>query len=343
MYMIFFCSKFKENLKYMKRISVFTVIMLWGGLMAQSQTTEKFKPGGKPFMRVYSNFHTTFSDGESVSAFELTRVYLGYQYQFSENFSALANIDVADPGVGGLEMTAFVKNALLCYQTSNLDILFGLIPTTQFKVQEGFWGYRYIEKSYQDAYNFNSSADLGVSMAYKLTDFLSADMMIANGEGYKKLQSDSVLRTGLGVTVKPTKKLTGRVYYDFSSKATTYSSLAFFAGYVDEKLSIAAEYNRQTNYRFLEDHDLYGPSFYGTLKLSEKINLFARYDKLMSNVVSGAEADWNQGNDGQLYLAGLEFSPVKGIKLAPNFRRWSPALNSERFSSSVFLNCEIKL
>ncbi|MEL7585174.1 MAG: hypothetical protein AAGU19_00580 [Prolixibacteraceae bacterium] len=294
-------------------------------------------------MRVYSNFHTTFSDGESVSAFELTRVYLGYAYQFSENFSALANIDVADPGVGGLEMTAFVKNAYLNYKTDELNIFFGMIPTTQFKIQEAFWRYRYIEKSYQDAYDFNSSADLGVSMAYKLTKFLSADMIIANGEGYKKLQSDSVLRTGFGVTVEPTDKLTGRMYYDFSSKATTYSSLAFFAGYAGEKLSIAAEYNRQTNYRFLEDHDLSGPSFYGTLCVSKKINLFARYDKLISNMVSGTEADWNVANDGELYMAGFEFNPVKGVKLAPNFRGWSPAAAGEPFSSSFFLNCEFKL
>jgi hypothetical protein len=327
----------------MKRTSVFLLFISVFTQMAQGQVTDKFKPGGKPFMRIYSNFHTTFSDGESVSAFELTRVYLGYEHEFSENFSALANIDIANPGVGGLEMTAFIKNALIRYHTNDLTVLFGLIPTTQFKLQENFWGYRYIGKSFQDAYKFNSSADLGISLNYEVTDFLSTDLIIANGEGYKKLEADSVLRTGFGITLEPTSKLTGRVYYDFSSKEATLSSLAFFAGYSSDRFSLGAEYNKQTNHRFQEDHDLYGASFYSTFHASKKIKLFARYDQLLSNTVPGAEADWNLQNDGELYLIGVEYEPLKGVKLAPNFQGWNPAATGEPFSSSIFLNCEIKL
>lgn len=326
----------------MKRISALTLVMFYVTTMAESQTTDQFKPGGKPFMKIFSNFHTTFSDGESVSAFELTRIYLGYEYEFSKNFLALANIDVADPGVGGLEMTAFVKNAFIRYKTDQFSVLFGLIPTTQFKIQEGFWGYRYIEKSFQDAYGFGSSADLGISLSYQFAGFLSADLIVANGEGYKKLEADSVLRTGFGITLKPTSNLTSRVYYDFSSKESTLSTLAFFAGYADDLFSVAAEYNKQMNYDFQKGHDLSGPSFYATIHASKKMKLFARYDKLSSNTVSGAEADWNLSDDGELYLIGIEYEPLKGIKLSPNFHGWNPAGSGEPFSSSVFLNCEIK-
>lgn len=325
----------------MKKVNVLLVAMLCFVLTAMSQT-DGFKPGGKPFMKIFSNYHTTFSDGESASAFELSRVYLGYEYNFNENFSAKANIDVADPGVGGLEMTAYVKNAYLKYKASNFTVNFGLISTTQFKLQESAWGYRYIEKSFQDAYKFNSSADLGVSVAYKFSDVISADVILVNGEGYKKLQGDSAMRTGFGVTITPVKKLTGRVYYDFISKDNTQSSLAIFVGYTAADFSVGAEYNQQFNAGFKDNRELSGMSFYGTVKASSKVKLYARFDNLYSNTVAGSSNDWNLSKDGQLYLVGFEYAPVKGVKLAPNFRGWNPADDNNKFSTSIFLNCEIK-
>lgn len=326
----------------MKRVSVFAFLMLLFNL-AQSQTKDQFKPDGEPFMRIYNNFHTSFSDGESASAFELTRLYLGYKYTFSENFTTLATIDVADPGAGNLELTAFLKYAYLNYHTDKLSVFFGMIPTTQFKVQEDFWGYRYIEKSFQDASGLNSSADLGMSVRYQVMDFLSADVIIQNGEGYKKLESDSVLRAGFGITLQPARKLTSRIYYDFSHRESTLSSLSLFTGYANNHFSLAAEYNKQSNYNFQEGSDLYGTSFYGTLQATKKIKLLVRYDKLMSNKRSGTPADWNLGNDGELYLAGVEFPIAKGIKFSPNLRGWNPAAPGASFRSSVYVNLEIKL
>lgn len=325
----------------MKRISVLLVAMLCLAMTGMSQTDE-FKPGGKPFMKIFSNYHTTFSNGESASAFELTRVYLGYEYNFSKHFSGKANLDVGNPGVGKLQMTAFVKNAYLRYKANNFKVDFGMISTTQFKVQEGFWGYRYMFKSFQDEYKFNASADLGVSVTYRFNDFVSADMIIQNGEGYKKLQSDSTLRTGFGITLNPIKKLTGRVYYDFSSKEQTQSSVATFLGYADKNFSLGAEYNKQYNVGFVKDREWAGWSFYSTIKASNKIKLFARYDQLSSNSLTGQAADWNFSKDGQAITAGFEYSPVKGIKLAPNFKNWNPASSDKPSSTTLILNCEIK-
>lgn len=326
----------------MKRICLFALFMLLFNL-AKGQTNDQFKPGGKPFMRVFNNFHTTFSDDESASAFELTRLYLGYEYLINENFTALATLDVADPGTGKLKMTAFAKNAYLNYHNERFSAFFGIIPTTQFKVQEDFWGYRYIEKSFQDAYGFNSSADLGVSASYKISDFLSTDIIVANGEGYKNLESDSVLRAGLGITLKPAKKFLSRIYYDFSHRDATLSSLAFFTSYANEHFSLAAEYNKQMNYDFRKGADLWGTSVYGTLQATKKIRVLARYDKLMSNKVPGTSEDWNLANDGELFIAGVEFPVVKGIRFSPNLRGWNPAGPRESFRSSIYFNLEIKL
>lgn len=326
----------------MKRIGVTTLVVFCMTLVGLAQTTDEFKPGGRPTMRIFSNYHSTFSDGETASAFELTRVYLGYQHQFSKELFGAAVLDVGNPGVGSLQMTAYVKNAFLRYRKNGLDVNFGLIATNQFKIQEDNWGYRYHEKSLQDEFGFNSSADLGVSVAYQFSEVISADVILANGEGYKKLQNDSVFRTGFGVTLNPVRKLTGRVYYDFSSKEHTQSSLATFIGYEADQFRLGAEYNKQFNWRFQEDQDWSGVSFYATYHLAKKVKLFARYDKLYSNTLVGETEAWNLSNDGQVFIAGLEFAPVKGVKLAPRYKGWSPDDAGQPISSSLYLNCEIR-
>ena len=327
----------------MKKSLLTSMLVLCTMFLAMSQETkEAFKPSGKPIIRVFSNFHNTISDGSSASAFEVTRVYLGYEHRFSEEFSGTVVYDVADPGVGKLQMTTFLKNAFLNYKHKNLSVDFGMMPTTQFKVQESFWGNRYIEKVFQDAYGFAPSADLGVSATYKFCSAFSADLAITNGEGYKKLQADSIFKTAVGVTLTPSKGLTVRGMVDFMGKDVTESTYAGFVGYKTGNLSLAAEYNYQKNHLMVNGNDYFGPSFYGTYKVSKKASVYARFDDLQSNTPSGKTADWNLNKDGKLFMAGFEFSPVAGIKLSPNYRGWSPAQSSQAFTSTLMLNCEIK-
>ncbi len=320
-----------------------TVVMLVMTLLGMSQeTTESFKPYGKPFARVFSNMNTKFSDGKSVSAFEITRAYLGYEYFFSEKFSGKLNFDIGNPGVGSLQMTAYIKNAYLQYQEKNLTVNFGMITTTQFKVQEDNWANRYIEKVFQDLYGIASSADLGISFAYKVNNVLSADLAITNGEGYKKLQADSAVRTAVGLTIKPVKQLTLRGMVDFMGSENTQSTYAGFVGYTSDKFSLSAEYNYQKNMGMINGKDLFGPSVYTNMSISKKLKVFGRYDNLSSNKLSGQTTNWNTLKDGELIMAGLEFAPVKGVKIAPNYQGWNPKNASKHYVSTLMVNCELK-
>ena len=263
----------------MKKISLLFVSLFCFSSFSFSQSDD-FTPGGKPFMKIFTNYHSSFTDGKAASAFEVNRVYLGYEYAFSNTLSAKANIDVGDPGVGKLEMTTYLKNAFLKYQNNNFTAEFGLISTTQFKAQEKVWGYRYIEKSFQDAYKFNASADLGLSLSYRFNELISTDFIITNGEGYKNLQSDSTFRSGFGLTLHPMENLTARLYYDFSTKVNTQSSMAAFISYTAKNFTVGAEYNKQFHVNFTDSRDMSGTSFYATLRAGKKLKVFARYDQL---------------------------------------------------------------
>lgn len=326
---------------YEKRIFLLGVLVyLATSVSAQEQ--EVFQPSGKVFMKVFSNFNTTTSDGISASEFALERVYFGYEYSMSKEFSGKLNIDIGDPGFGKLQMTAYIKNAYLQYKKGNLAIQFGLIGTTAFKEMESLWGNRYIEKSFQDAYKFNPSADLGVSINYSFTNWLAADFIFANGEGYKSLQADNLFKTGFGITLNPVESLTIRGYYDLMGDSTTLSTISGAIGYSSKKLTVAAEYNIQQNAEYSDGSDMSGASVYANFKAAKKLKVFARYDLLASTTLAGETESWNFSKDGNLILAGLEYAPVKGVKFAPNFRLWTPADESKANTTSFFLNCEIK-
>lgn len=307
------------------------------------EKTEEFKPNGKPLALIFTNFHTAFSDGESASEFENTRAYLGYEYNFSKEFYAKVVFDVGDPKDGaGHELSAFLKNAYVQYSKDNLKAYFGMISTTQFKVSEKLWGNRYMMKSYQDEYKFNSSADLGFNIDYKFADFISADFSVINGEGYKKVQADEFLRYGLGTTIKPVKNVLARVFVDQSGDEVKQKSLATLLAYTNGKFTLAGEYNYQSNYKMVDGQNHYGTSIYSWYKPNKSWKLFARYDDLNSDELDGATEAWNIGKDGQLMIAGAEYSPVKGVKFTPNVRFFNPDRVDAENITYLYLSAEFK-
>ena len=96
--------------------------------------------------------------------------------------------------------------------------------TTQFSYQEKFWGYRYIYKSFQDQYRFGNSADLGISLSYRLARWIEADAIITNGEGFKQLQVNDGLLYGIGTTITPLKGVSMRLYKDNKAALLSYHS-----------------------------------------------------------------------------------------------------------------------
>ena len=299
-----------------------------------------FTPSGKPFAKIYTNAHYTSSGGEGSPEFEILRAYLGYSYKFSPNFSAKINIDVGNPDSGELELTAYLKNAYMQYKKDRFTFNFGMLSTLQFKVQEKFWGKRWIAKSFQDQYKMGPSADIGVSGAYKLCDFASVDLWAVNGEGYKKIQGDEHLKVGGGLTLTPINNLTIRAYADNMGKEDAQQTLATFIGYQANSFNVAGEYNYQKNHKISGGNDFNGWSFYTSIDLVKSFKLFGRYDMLSSVTPEMADTPWNLSRDGQLFMAGIEFSPVIGIKIAPGFHGWKPADTEKSFVNGFYLNFE---
>ncbi len=318
------------------------LIILSSNQVRAQTDIDSFKPNGKPLVLIFTNANTAFNKDGNSPAFEITRAYLGYEYFFSKNISSRINIDVADPGAGGLQMTAFIKNAYLQYKNNGFSARLGMIGVDQYNLLEKHWGYRYIYKSFQDEYKFGPSADLGAAFAYSPSEKISIDFSILNGEGYKKIESDSTLKTTFGLTLRPLKGLELRGYFDRMKKDYAQTSVALFAGYTINKIKAGAEYNIQKNHGMINQQDYSGISIYSSLALSGKFSVFARYDYLWSEDLPYAESPWNESNDGQAFIAGFEYSPVQGVRIAPSYIGWLPSEDVNPLTSTIALNFEIK-
>ena len=304
-------------------------------IQAQESTTA---PKGKAIVQVFGNFHTGFGHDNDDRGFELDRSYLGYQYELGKGLQIKGIMDIGQSDdVNDYHRIAYIKNAQISWKTGKLTLTGGLISTIQFNMQEKFWGYRYIMKSFQDQYKFGSSADLGISASYQFADWLTADAIVVNGEGYKKIQKNDGLMYGLGATLTPLQGLSMRIYYGLNEGSDNSKedkqNLATFIGYKGKGFSLGAEYNLYKNDGNVKGNDLYGFSVYGSVKASKSTDIYARFDNLSS------KDDWNEAKDESAVITGLQFKLGKYVKIAPNFRMAMPKADGADNRYMGYVSC----
>jgi len=314
----------------------------FSSLIAQEQADEP--PPGEVSAKIYSHFNFSL-DGMSTTAFEVRRAYLGYERHLDEHFSAEVKLDIGSiddqSEFSLIRRYTYFKNAYMGYRQGNVQTWFGLFDMLQFKVQEKFWGYRYLYKSFMDEYRFGSSADLGAGIRYDHGDLLTVDLVFSNGEGYKNLQFDNNYRLGTGITVRPFEGMILRGYYTMYTAEIPQMTISGFAGYRMEHVRFGAEYNHQFNYQFNEGHDRFGYSIYSTVIFSEKWEAFARYDQVYSNILAEEENPWNLANDGSAVIAGIQYTPIRFVHLALDYQDWVGYAENSGSEPYIYLNIEI--
>ena len=322
----------------MKTKVILAGILACIGITAQAQDAKVEEPKGKAIVQVFGNFHSEFGETNNDRGFELERSYLGYEYKLVDGLSVKGVMDIGKSSdVSDYQRIAYIKNAMVSWKKGNFTLNSGLISTTQFNFQEKFWGYRYIMKSFQDEYKFGSSADLGLSASYKFADWVSADAIIVNGEGYKKIQKNDGLNYGLGLTLTPVKGFQVRLYGGLNESGQDGKSdvvnMAVFAGYKCDRFTIGAEYNHMLNASNTKSNDQFGYSAFASVKVAKNADIYARFDDLYS------KNDWNKSKDEQAAIIGAQFKLGKYVKVAPNFRMSMPKADGIKNEYSAYVNC----
>ncbi|MDR0823718.1 MAG: outer membrane beta-barrel protein [Prevotella sp.] len=341
----------------MKQFSlVFFIAVMFSSNSSFAQDSLAFKPSGKMIIRSFLDYSTGFGNVNDKRGFDMTRAFLGYNYKFSRTLQGQVIIDGASGKTAADGLEVYVRNAFVNWNDKGFNVNVGLTGSLQFSTQESYWMHRYVMKSFQDLNGMAPSVDMGVTAEYAFSPYISADLSITNGEGYKKIKKDKNMRYAAGISLRPLKNTIFRIYADVYNddekqrdalpegitdvKYKNQYTLSLFAGYQNQQISFGAEYNRVYNKGFIEKKDYYGYSFYASAKLTSKWRAFARYDLTDSSEPAAFTSPWNK-QDGQLIVAGVEFKPLKQLKIAPNFRN----INADRAKAEqyLFINVEFNL
>ena len=298
-------------------------------------------------------------------------VTIGYQYLFNNKFSAKIILDRGRPSslekitvidsagnelivksnyTEGSFLTMYLKFASLEWKVNDhLKIEGGAILENHYITQERFWGYRYVAQTFQDRYYHTSSTDLGFIGYYKFSDKFGFDVAVTNGEGVRVIQDKfGKVKIAAGFDLKPVKGLQIRIYYANKTSSDSINNeaqqlISVFAGYKHPKyFRFGGEFNYQQNHLNIKDEDLFGYSIYGSYIVSNKFEIFARFDKLISNTKARENKHWHFYNDGLAIITGFQYSPVKGVNISLNYQGWIPDNNDLNFQNYVLLDFEYK-
>ena len=258
-----------------------------------------------------------FISSDDSTAFNFERQYFGYGGDISDQVSFKILFDVGR-NAPDTRLSAYLKKAQINYKSSFGKFNFGLIGMNTYGVQEKNWGYRFIEKSAIDKYEFSATADIGVGFSRLLIDNLNLSLLIVNGEGFKNPQGDKYQKIAFNTTYgerelnKNDGYNAGVVYTTESTDNDPTTMTSLFGGYSGMGLRLGGQYNVLTKGN-IESNIV---SVSANYNVRDNIDIFTRYDMVDDN------DDINK--NGKNYLVtGIVLTCDGGISIAPNLRMTS--------------------
>lgn len=249
-----------------------------------------------------------------------------------------------------------------------LKVRLGMQPTMYLNYMDGLWGRRYIEKNTGDLNSWTSTADLGISTLVSLGPNGNAGevgLSVLNGTKYsdfvdknkdKDFNFFGKLTPFYNSSDFSQVMLVGQFYSGVQNRTLLVTesgtdwkkqivSVGGMLAY-QKKIDVSADVNLQTLGQGLTADDLKQSalSFFGNIYLNgllpptsllKTLTLYGRYDQY--------DPDTDVDDDGySLLIAGVECSPVKGVKASLAYRQRSPQEVGSIDEKNLMLNTEFK-
>ena len=268
--------------------------------------------------------YSNSDDSSKIDGFGLNRVYLNFSKEISDELSVTIQTDAYPESSS---QNIYLRNAKADWKTLNGNVVIGLQEMNMFKVQQMNWGKRYLDKTVMDRMQYSSVADMGIGY-YHSKDKFHGSILITNGAGFKKSETDSHKKLSLQFiygTVKLSKSdgfnigaVLSHEPYDRDGEVTIpeepageYSKKVFgvFGGYAKNNLRVGAEWSQLDDSGLLDgNYNNNLTSVYCNYALKNKQSLIVKYDKVSGN------------KDANYALVAMEFAPTKGLMVSPNVR-----------------------
>jgi hypothetical protein len=295
---------------------------------SQSTSTSKSNEGvlwGETFVDYSYAAQAENAVQKGTNAFEIRRIYLGYEQDISGQFSAriLLEGDNGDTTTSGA-MTFYIDQAYI--QWKNLvplsSIYFGLSSTPPMALAEKFWGYRSLKEVFLVSTGLMSINDMGAGIKGKLVSDGSVGyaLMVGNGKGVKS-ENDKFKKIYGEFYFTPMKSSVVELYADYENSPNAQSKLTGKAllGYQVASVSAGVEgfyrtvHNGAFNSVPLADSNLVGGSAYTSFQIAENIRGVLRGDYYDANV-----SETTVGVREIFSVVGVDYSPVQDVHLIPN-------------------------
>lgn len=296
-------------------------------IMGQDSNENKGKLSGLAFGDYYGivkNHNTKIKDQHG---FWFRRIYFTYDYTFDSEWSSRFRLEMSNEGdfKSNEEMIPIVKDAWLRYKFANQSIYLGLSGTPTFGLIEDTWGYRSVEKVPVDLYKMGSSKDFGIAGkgSFDKEGIFNYHLMFSSGNGNKQeidkgksgmLSLSAILKNGFMIEAYGD-------YADQKGNTDTYM-LQGFVAYKAEMFRVGFQYSYQwTEQIDANDRSLRVLSGFFTVNLSEYFSLILRGDRTLdANPKAGGIAyiPLDPNSKFTLIIFGIDFHPIKNVKLIPN-------------------------
>jgi len=272
------------------------------------------------------------SDKEGKNGFWFRRIYFTYDQDLNDVFSVRLRYEMSSDGKYGdnaNKHTPYIKDAHLKWKyNKNHQLIVGISPTPTWGVLEKFWDYRSVEKTLLDIQKWSSSRDFGLALTGSLMDGgkMKYHFMVANGSGEKNEINDGKKIFG-AVSYHFSKTFFVQVYADHNdntgnSSYSGWTTLQGFAGYENGPFKLGLQAARQIRKPYGEDDlTLDAASVFTVFKLSKQTKLFARIDRQFNANPEGEKISYlpfANNVSSTLFIAGLDYSPAKGVHFMPN-------------------------
>lgn len=336
--------------------TIVVILMVIGYLFVSGQKSAEGQTGknsGYTFGQIFTDFHYSL-DGEysPEAAFNFNQGIIGYAHQLSDKLKGTIMYDVTrtthildiSDTTGfplnysyfeGSKYTAYLKMAEIKYAVNNwLTLRAGQLLSTQYLTfQDRFWGFRFVDVTFQERFRLGMPADFGAQIDLKYKDKLLNQVSVVNGEGpFRHQDVSGKFLYANNIQYYPTSKITLKLYTDYGPATDTgenqkpSSVIAGFAGYKTENFRVGGEYVHIINFGHLDGQNSSGFSIFTGIKVHEKFTCLARYDRLVLDV-----ADMDE--EFNYYITGIQYEPVKKLMTALTFRRLEPESTNFIFAS----------
>jgi len=300
------------------------------------------------------------------NAFQIRRLYLGYNYNITKKFAAEVLLEAA-PGesLSDSKLAFYVKLANLRIKDlwKGTDLILGQVSTPGFSMSsEPIWGYRSIEKTIIDIRG-TPSYDLGASLQGKFdpkAGNFGYDLMVGNGTGAKPEGDNYKWLYGDIWGKFLDKKLYVNLYVDYNGMSPvagmkhSRSMIKGFVAYTVPTFTLGVE--AYSNHLKNDDQateissgnvdvlsvNATGLSIFarGTM-VKDKLGFFARTDFFNPNKqidngkynkYVGNTSGYNDPSTKENFItAGLDYTPMKNVHLMPNI--WINHYSNQGFST----------